>query len=145
MLRAMTAAELVKIGAELRIEGAGGLRRAELIAAILKEGCQGGQGVGEGALEILPEGFGFLRAVEAAFAPGPDDVYVSPSQIRRFNLRSGDIVRGQVRAPKEAERYFALTRVDGVNGGEPGGVRPFFEALPPIWPRDSSRTEGQWC
>ena len=141
LLRAMPNAELTRMAAEMRIEGAGGLRRAELIAALLKEGCQGGQGPGEGVLEVLPEGFGFLRSMEAAFLPGPDDVYVSPSQIRRFGLRSGDIVRGQIRAPKESERYFALTRVDGVNGGEAGGARPFFEAMPTQWPRERLRLE----
>lgn len=116
-----------------------GLSKSELIFKILKERIrQNGLMYGEGVLEILPDGFGFLRAPEYSYLPGPDDVYVSPSQIRRFNLRNGDALTGQVRAPKENERYFALIKVETINGQDPERAREriLFESLTAVTPSE---------
>src|SRR6266581_335095 len=108
--------ELNEIARELKIEGAANLRKQELIFAILQAQTEkNGVIYGEGVLETLPDGFGFLRAPDSNYLPGPDDIYISPSQIRRFNLRTGDIVSGQIRPPKESERYFALLKVEKIN------------------------------
>src|SRR6185295_10992151 len=108
-LKAKSIADLANLARERNIESAATLRKQELIFAILQaQADQNGQVSGEGVLEILQDGFGFLRAPDYNYLPGPDDIYVSPSQIRRFNLRTGDVVSGQIRAPKEGERYFAL-------------------------------------
>src|SRR5450759_816441 len=108
--------ELTAMADELKIEGISGLRKQELIFAILQAQTEkNGMIFGEGVLEILPDGFGFLRAPDYNYLPGPDDIYVSPSQIRRFSLRTGDAVCGTIRPPKETERYFALTKVDKIN------------------------------
>jgi len=127
--------ELLELAAELHVDG-GALRRQELIVALVN--AQGGRGeiIGEGVLETLPDGFGFLRSPEASFLPGPDDIYVSPSQIRRFDLRTGDTVSGPIRPPKESERYFALLKVDAVNYGppEPPAGRATFDDLTPLFP-----------
>jgi transcription termination factor Rho len=127
--------ELLELAAELHVDG-GALRRQELIVALVN--AQGGRGeiIGEGVLETLPDGFGFLRSPEASFLPGPDDIYVSPSQIRRFDLRTGDTVSGPIRPPKESERYFALLKVDAVNYGppEPPTGRATFDDLTPLFP-----------
>jgi len=133
-LRSRSLPELVQTARSLNIENPAGLRKPELVAAILRVGNAPAEGAG--VLEILPDGFGFLRAPEYAYLQGPDDVYVSPSQIRRFNLRSGDAVSGQVRAPKENERYFALVKVGTVNGVDPEVARDrmVFENLPAGWP-----------
>ena len=117
--------ELYRIAKELNVEGASGMRKQELIFAILQAQTEkNGLIFGEGVLEILPDGFGFLRSPDYNYLPGPDDIYISPSQIRRFNLRTGDTVSGQIRPPKDTERYFAMLKVEVVNlrrsGGGPG-------------------------
>ncbi len=108
--------ELAQMAKKFKIEGVGGMRKQELVFALLQKQIEtDGSIYGEGTLEILPDGFGFLRAPKSNYLPGPDDIYVSPSQIRRFNLRTGDTVSGQIRQPKESERYFALLKVEAVN------------------------------
>ncbi|MFN7147338.1 MAG: Rho termination factor N-terminal domain-containing protein, partial [Myxococcota bacterium] len=133
-LRSQSIAELIQTARACNIENASSLRKQDLVAAILREAGSAASD-GNGVLEILPDGFGFLRAPEYSFLPGSDDVYVSPSQIRRFNLRTGDLVGGQVRAPKENERYFALIKVERVNGESPESAREkvLFENLTPVW------------
>jgi transcription termination factor Rho len=129
--------ELNAIGKELGVEGAAGMRKQDLIFAILNATSEkNGAIFGEGVLEILPDGFGFLRAPDANYLPGPDDIYVSPSQIRRFNLRTGDTVSGQIRPPKEGERYFALLKVSEVNFEDPAVAREktLFDNLTPLYP-----------
>ena len=132
-------ADLAAIGKELKIEGAAGMRKQDLIFAILNSTAEkNGAIFGEGVLEILPDGFGFLRAPDANYLPGPDDIYVSPSQIRRFNLRTGDTVSGQIRPPKEGERYFALLKVSEVNFEHPAVARDktLFDNLTPLYPEE---------
>src|SRR5512139_564568 len=129
--------DLYKIAKELNVEGASGMRKQELIFAILQAQTEkNGLIFGEGVLEILPDGFGFLRAPDYNYLPGPDDIYVSPSQIRRFNLRTGDTVSGQIRPPKESERYFALLKVENVNYENPEVARDkiLFDNLTPLYP-----------
>src|SRR5271170_5822109 len=130
-------AELVQLAKGLNIEGAAGLRKQELIFALLQSHAAQDQAVyGDGVLECLPDGFGFLRAPDYNYLPGPDDIYVSPSQIRRFNLRTGDSVTGSVRPPKEREAYFALLKVDKINGEAPEIARDkiLFDNLTPLYP-----------
>jgi len=116
--------ELVALAADLKIEGYTAMRKQELIFAILKsQADEDGKLRGSGVLEVLQDGFGFLRAPDYNYLPGPDDIYVSPSQIRRLNLRTGDTVEGEVRAPKDNERYFALLKVDKVNFEPPEASR----------------------
>lgn len=144
-LRASSIAELVQTARALNIENASGLKKPDLVAAILRASNAGQQVTdAEGVLEILPDGFGFLRAAEYSFLPGPDDVYVSPSQIRRFNLRTGDTLTGSVRAPKENERYFALIKVGSINGADPEAAREkvLFENLTAVHPRRWLRLES---
>ncbi len=129
--------ELSGIAKELGVEGASGMRKQDLIFAILNAtSAKNGAIFGEGVLEILPDGFGFLRAPDANYLPGPDDIYVSPSQIRRFSLRTGDTVSGQIRPPKEGERYFALLKVSEVNFEDPSVAREkiLFDNLTPLYP-----------
>ena len=129
--------ELTQMGKEFQIDGAAGMRKQELIFALLQAQIeQNGQIFGEGTLEILPDGFGFLRAPNYNYLPGPDDIYVSPSQIRRFNLRTGDTISGQIRQPKETERYFALLKVEAVNYEDPEKAREkiLFDNLTPLYP-----------
>jgi transcription termination factor Rho len=129
--------ELNAIAKELGVEGASGMRKQDLIFAVLNATSEkNGAIFGEGVLEILPDGFGFLRAPDANYLPGPDDIYVSPSQIRRFNLRTGDTVSGQIRPPKEGERYFALLKVSEVNFEDPAVAREktLFDNLTPLYP-----------
>ena len=136
-LRAMSAAELVQYARAANVENPSSLKKPDLVAAILRAHNAGQQSTeGHGVIEILGDGFGFLRAGEYSFLPGPDDVYVSPSQIRKFNLRTGDMVTGTVRAPKENERYFALTKVGAVNGEDPESARDavLFESLTAVHP-----------
>ncbi len=136
--------DLAAIAKDLKIEGAAGMRKQDLIFAILNgTAAQNGAIYGEGVLEILPDGFGFLRAPDANYLPGPDDIYVSPSQIRRFNLRTGDTVAGQIRPPKEGERYFALLKVAEVNFEDPQVAREkiFFDNLTPLYPEDQLKLE----
>jgi transcription termination factor Rho len=130
-------ADLSAIAKELGVEGASGMRKQDLIFAILNAtSAKNGAIFGEGVLEILPDGFGFLRAPDANYLPGPDDIYVSPSQIRRFNLKTGDTVSGQIRPPKEGERYFALLKVAEVNFENPAVARDktLFDNLTPLYP-----------
>ena len=129
--------DLSTIAKELGVEGASGMRKQDLIFAILNTtSAKNGAIFGEGVLEILPDGFGFLRAPDANYLPGPDDIYVSPSQIRRFNLKTGDTISGQIRPPKEGERYFALLKVSEVNFEDPAVAREktLFDNLTPLYP-----------
>ncbi len=129
--------ELNIMAKEFKIDGAAGMRKQELIFALLQAEIEKtGLIFGEGTLEILPDGFGFLRAPNYNYLPGPDDIYVSPSQIRRFNLRTGDTVSGQIRQPKETERYFALLKVEAVNYEDPEVAREkiLFDNLTPLYP-----------
>ncbi|RZB38421.1 MAG: transcription termination factor Rho [Desulfobacteraceae bacterium Eth-SRB2] len=129
--------ELALLAKDFKIEGAAGMRKQDLIFALLQAEIEKtGLIFGEGTLEILPDGFGFLRAPNYNYLPGPDDIYVSPSQIRRFNLRTGDTVSGQIRQPKETERYFALLKVEAVNYEDPEVSREkiLFDNLTPLYP-----------
>src|SRR5262245_43603873 len=128
--------ELYDLAGELPLESAGSLRRQELIFALINaQAGARGEIVGEGVLETLPDGFGFLRSPDYNYLPGPDDIYVSPSQIRRFNLRTGDTVAGAIRPPKEREAYFALLKVDKINGEAPEVARDkiLFDNLTPLY------------
>jgi transcription termination factor Rho len=136
--------ELNSIARDLNIEGASGLRKQDLIFAILNAQTeQNGSIYGEGVLETLQDGFGFLRAPDYNYLPGPDDIYVSPSQIRRFNLRTGDTVSGQIRPPKEGERYFALLKVEAINFEPPESARDktLFDNLTPLYPEEKLALE----
>jgi len=136
--------ELYRIAKDLNVEGASGMRKQELIFAILQAQTEkNGLIFGEGVLEILPDGFGFLRAPDYNYLPGPDDIYISPSQIRRFNLRTGDTVSGQIRPPKDTERYFAMLKVELVNYEDPEVARDkiLFDNLTPLYPQDRIRLE----
>jgi transcription termination factor Rho len=136
-LKAKKVAELTKMAKGFRIEGASGMRKQELIFALLQAQTEkNGLIYGEGVLEILPDGFGFLRAPDYSYLPGPDDIYISPSQIRRFSLRTGDTVSGQIRPPKDSERYFALLKVEAVNYEDPEKSREkiLFDNLTPLYP-----------
>ena len=136
--------ELAQLAKKFKIEGAAGMRKQELIFAILQRQIEkDGSIYGEGTLEILPDGFGFLRAPNSNYLPGPDDIYVSPSQIRRFNLRTGDTVSGQIRQPKESERYFALLKVEAVNYENPDVARDkiLFDNLTPLYPDRKTNLE----
>ena len=129
--------ELMQMAKKFQIDDVAGMRKQELIFALLQAQIEkNGQIFGEGTLEILPDGFGFLRAPDYNYLPGPDDIYVSPSQIRRFNLRTGDTVSGQIRQPKETERYFALLKVEAVNYEDPEKARDkiLFDNLTPLYP-----------
>ena len=136
--------ELTALAREFNIEGAAGMRRQDLIFALLQaQKDKNGKISSEGVLEILPDGFGFLRAPDYNYLPGPDDIYVSPSQIRRFNLKTGDTVSGQIRPPKESEKYFALLKVDKVNFEDPEVARDkiLFDNLTPLYPQERIRLE----
>ncbi len=136
-LKAKKVAELTRMSKGFNIEGASGMRKQELIFALLQAQTEkDGLIYGEGVLEILPDGFGFLRAPDYSYLPGPDDIYVSPSQIRRFSLRTGDTVSGQIRPPKDSERYFALLKVEAVNYEDPEKSREkiLFDNLTPLYP-----------
>ncbi len=138
-LKNMKISELNKLAKKLNVQGAGGMRKSELIFAILHAQTEkDGNIYGEGVLEILPDGFGFLRSPDYNYLPGPDDIYVSPSQIRRFNLKTGDTVSGQVRPPKEGERYFAMLKVEMVNFEDPEVARDkiLFDNLTPLYPNE---------
>jgi transcription termination factor Rho len=136
--------DLASLARDLSVEGAAGMRKQELIFAILQAQVEkNGVISGGGVLEILPDGFGFLRAQDYNYLPGPDDIYVSPSQIRRFNLRTGDTIAGQIRPPKEGERYFALLKVETVNFEDPSVARDkiLFDNLTPLYPDQRLKLE----
>jgi len=145
-LKARRIGDLAGLAKKLRIESASGMTRQELIFAILQAQAEKGGSVwATGVLECLPDGFGFLRSSDYSYLPGPDDIYVSPSQIRRFNLRTGDTVEGQIRPPKESERYFALLKVDKINFQEPERTRDkiLFDNLTPLYPNAKLDLEHQ--
>jgi transcription termination factor Rho len=136
--------DLTSLARDLSVEGAAGMRKQDLIFAILQAQVEkNGVISGGGVLEILPDGFGFLRAQDYNYLPGPDDIYVSPSQIRRFNLRTGDTIAGQIRPPKEGERYFALLKVETVNFEDPSVARDkiLFDNLTPLYPDQRLKLE----
>ena len=143
-------AELAALARDLGIEAAGAMKKQDLIFAILQAESRKAEEkeeemevASEGTIEVLPDGFGFLRSADFSYLPGPDDIYVSPSQIRRFNLRTGDSLRGTVRQPKEGERYFALLQVDSINGEPPeeGQAKALFDNLTPLYPTERLRLE----
>jgi transcription termination factor Rho len=143
-LKNMEVGQLAEMAAGLDIDGARHLPYRELLYKVIQAtAASNGSVIGEGVLEKLNDGYGFLRAPEASYLPGPDDIYVSPSQIRRFNLLTGDTVTGQIRLPKPGERYFALGRVDTVNGGSPEAARERipFDRLTPLYPQNRIRVE----
>jgi transcription termination factor Rho len=143
-LKAKTAAELIEFAKENGVENSSSLRKQELLFAILKQLSEVDiEIIGEGVIEILQDGFGFLRSPDANYLPGPDDIYVSPSQIRKFSLRTGDTVEGYIRGPKEGERYFALVKVNSINFEEPKNARTkvHFDNLTPLYPDSSLSME----
>ena len=145
-LKEMTIQHLTQVAKDLEVPGATGMRKQELIFQILKAQTeQSGFIFSEGVLEVLPDGFGFLRAPDYNYLPGPDDIYVSPSQIRKFDLQTGDTVSGQIRPPKEGERYFALIKVEAVNFEAPDQARDklFFENLTPLYPLERIKLETE--
>jgi len=144
-LKDLGVVELTKVARDLEIPHATGLRKQELIFEILRaRAAKAGHIFSEGVLEVLPDGFGFLRAPDYNYLAGPDDIYVSPSQIRKFDLHTGDTVAGQIRSPKEGERYFALIKVEAINFEPPvrGRERVFFENLTPLYPQEHIRLEA---
>jgi transcription termination factor Rho len=143
-LKEMNISALTQVAKDLNIQGASGMRKQELIFKILQAQTEkSGFIFSEGVLETLPDGFGFLRAPDYNYLPGPDDIYVSPSQIRKFDLRTGDTVSGQVRPPKDGERYFALIKVEAVNFEHPDEARNkiFFDNLTPLYPTERLKLE----
>ena len=143
-LKTKTPADLLGYAEELEIENASSLRKQDMMFAILKQLAENDIAIfGDGVLEVLQDGFGFLRSPEANYLPGPDDIYVSPSQVRRFGLRTGDTVEGQIRSPKNGERYFALLKVNDINFSDPGNVRHRinFDNLTPLYPDDRMTME----
>lgn len=143
-LKEKSITELNRMAKDYNIESSAGMRKQELIFALLQaESERNGQICGEGVLETLPDGFGFLRAPDYNYLPGPDDIYVSPSQIRRFNLRTGDTVSGQIRPPKDSERYFALLKVENINYEEPEKAldKIMFDNLTPLYPDEKFKLE----
>ncbi|MCX5861593.1 MAG: transcription termination factor Rho [Desulfomonile sp.] len=145
-LKEKKVSELMSIAHSLDVDGAGSMRKQELIFAILQAHQQTEEEAairGEGVLETLPDGFGFLRAPDYNYLPGPDDIYVSPSQIRRFNMRTGDTISGYIRPPKDTERYFALLKVEGINGQDPEAIRDkvLFDNLTPLYPEERLKLE----
>ena len=136
-LKHLPVTELVEMAISNEIENASRMRKQDLIFAILKNKAKKGDSIfGDGTLEVLPDGFGFLRSPDTSYLAGPDDIYVSPSQIRRFNLHTGDSIQGEIRTPKDGERYFALVKVDSVNGEAPENTKHkiLFENLTPLFP-----------
>jgi len=143
-LKALPVTQLVELAMSLEIDNASRLRKQELMFAILKKKAKLGEQIfGDGVLEVLPDGFGFLRSPESSYLASTDDIYLSPSQIRRFNLHTGDSVEGEVRTPKEGERYFALVKVDKINGQLPEASKNkiLFENLTPLFPDEPLRLE----
>ncbi|MEL6367168.1 MAG: transcription termination factor Rho [Pseudomonadota bacterium] len=143
-LKTRPAASLVELGESMGLEGLARSRKQDIIFAVLKAHAKNGENIyGDGVLEILQDGFGFLRSSDSSYMAGPDDIYVSPSQIRRFNLRTGDTVSGLIRPPKDGERYFALLKVGQINHEPPENTRSkvLFENLTPLFPRDRLKLE----
>ena len=143
-LKSKKISELTSMAKTRKLEGISGMRKQELIFSLLQAEIEkNGQIYGEGVLEILPDGFGFLRAPDYNYLPGPDDIYVSPSQIRRFNLRTGDTISGQIRPPKDSERYFALLKVEAINFEDPESSREkiLFDNLTPLYPNSKIKLE----
>ena len=145
-LKAHHVSTLLDMATAAGIEGANRLRKQELIFALLKNQAKKGESIyGDGALEVLPDGFGFLRSPDTSYLAGTDDIYVSPSQIRRFNLHTGDTIEGEIRTPKEGERYFALVKLDKVNGESPEASKHkiLFENLTPLHPTEHMKLERE--
>src|SRR5690242_16477338 len=143
-IKRKTPAGLLSFAEELQIENASGPRKPDMMFAILKQLAENDVAIyGDGVLEILQDGFGFLRSPEANYLPGPDDIYVSPTQVRRFSLRTGDTVEGQIRSPKDGERYFALIKVNKINFDDPDRVkhRINFDNLTPLYPEEKLKLE----
>ena len=143
-LKKKTAAELVEMAEELGVESASTMRRQDIMFAVLKEMAEDGEEIyGIGTIEVLPDGFGFLRSPEANYLAGPDDIYVSPNQVRKWGLRTGDTVEGEIRAPKDGERYFAITKLIKVNFDDPEAVRHRvnFDNLTPLYPDSRLRLD----
>lgn len=145
-LKKKSPADLLADAEELQIENASSMRKQDIIFAILKTLADNDQAIfGEGTLEILPDGFGFLRSPEANYLPGPDDIYISPTQVRRYGLRGGDTVEGQIRAPRDGERYFSLIKVNAINFESPDSVRQRinFDNLTPLFPTQPLKMESE--
>jgi transcription termination factor Rho len=145
-LKAQHVSQLIEMGEALEIENVSRLRKQELMFAIMKKRAKAGEQVfGDGVLEVLPDGFGFLRSIDSSFMASTDDIYLSPSQVRRFNLHTGDMIEGEVRVPKDGERYFALVKVDRVNGVTPeeNKHRIMFENLTPLFPKERFNLERE--
>jgi transcription termination factor Rho len=143
-LKALHVSEVLKQADALEVENTGRMRKQELMFAIIKKRARAGEQVfADGVLEILPDGFGFLRSPDTSFTASTDDIYISPSQVRRFNLHTGDMIEGEVRIPKDGERYFALTKLDKVNGDLPENNKHkiMFENLTPLFPKEQMRLE----
>ena len=145
-LKALHVSELLKQAETLEIDNAGRMRKQELMFALIKKRARAGEQVfADGVLEILPDGFGFLRSPDTSFTASTDDIYISPSQVRRFNLHTGDMIEGEVRTPKDGERYFALNKLDAVNGGPPeqNKHKVMFENLTPLFPKEQMKLERE--
>jgi transcription termination factor Rho len=143
-LKALHVSEVLKQAEELEIENTGRMRKQELMFAIIKKRARAGeQIIADGVLEILPDGFGFLRSPDTSYTASTDDIYISPSQVRRFNLHTGDMIEGEVRTPKDGERYFALNKLDQVNGDSPESNKHkvMFENLTPLFPKEQMKLE----
>ena len=143
-LKALHVSEVLKQAEALEIENGGRMRKQELMFAIIKKRAKAGEQIfADGVLEILPDGFGFLRSPDTSYTASTDDIYISPSQVRRFNLHTGDMIEGEVRTPKDGERYFALTKLDKVNDGPPeqNKHKVMFENLTPLFPKEHMRLE----
>ncbi len=145
-LKALHVSEVLKQAEDLEIENTGRMRKQELMFAIIKKRARAGEQIfADGVLEILPDGFGFLRSPDTSYTASTDDIYISPSQVRRFNLHTGDMIEGEVRTPKDGERYFALNKLEKVNGGGPeeNKHKVMFENLTPLFPKEQMRLERE--
>jgi transcription termination factor Rho len=143
-LKTLHVSELLQMAEALEIENTGRMRKQELMFAIIKKRAKAGEQVfADGVLEILPDGFGFLRSPDSSYTASTDDIYISPSQVRRFNLHTGDMIEGEVRTPKDGERYFALNKLEKVNGGPPeqNKHKVMFENLTPLFPKEQMKLE----
>ena len=143
-LKNKTPTDLLAFAESVEVENAGVMRKQELMFAILKQlAAQEVEIIGEGVVEVLQDGFGFMRSANANYLPGPDDIYISPSQIRRFSLKTGDTVEGPIRGPKEGERYFALLKVNTINFEDPEKIRHkvHFDNLTPLYPDERFKME----